>query len=374
VTPPPKDVVGIQRVEIATFNGPWAMDFMPDGRFLVTERGEVPTQGPGKLWLATTAGQATEVVGLPANNGLLDVRISPDFAQTHLVYLSFFEPGGPNEPRRGRNATSPTLNPEGLSVLQAKLLQVGASWTLDSAKVVWRQEKLVPIGLNNQQGGYLQFSPDGRYLYITAGCRDEFDGIQDLGNALAKIIRIYPDGSIPTDNPYVGLAGARGDIWARGVRNPYGLAFDSSRQLWESENGPMGGDEVNLMVGGNNYGWPLASNGRSYGATYDDIPDHTPGDGFAGPAYTWYDAVAPSGMLFYNGSQFAAWNGDAILGTMKDGKLIRMKMVGATATVVQEFPLGARIRTIREAPDGSLWVLEDAPTGKVVKLTPSYAP
>jgi glucose/arabinose dehydrogenase len=350
------------------------MDFLPDGRFLLTERGDVPTQGPGDLKLVTTAGAAIDVTGLPANTGLFDVKIAPDFATSRLVYVSFFEPAGPGEPRRGRNAGNLSLQAEGLSVFRATLSNSAAAPTLSNVSVIWRQEKLVPIGLNNQQGGYLAFSPDGRYLYITAGCRDEFDDIQDNGNEIAKIVRIFPDGSIPSDNPFVGVAGARGDIWSRGHRNPYGLAFDQTGQLWEHENGPMGGDEFNLIVAGANYGWPIASNGRSYGATVDDIPDHKPGDGFAAPAYTWYDSVAPSGLIFYHGSQFAAWEGDAVLGALKGQELIRMKITGTTAAIAQEIHFDARIRAVREAPDGAIWVVEDAPSGKVVKLTAVLAP
>lgn len=373
-TPAPRQIVGVTRQEITTFDAPWSMDFLPDSRFILSERGDVPTQGAGKLWLVTDTGVRTEITGLPANNGVFDVKIAPDYARSRMVYVSYFEPGGPNEPRVGRNAANLTFTPEGLSVFRATLAGTGSLPKLDNVSVIWRQEKLVPIGLNNQQGGYLTFSPDGRYLYIAAGCRDEFTSIQNLDNALAKIVRIFPDGTIPSDNPFVGTAGARGDIWARGVRNPYGLAFDDAGQLWEHENGPMGGDEFNLVLRGSNYGWPLASNGRSYGATVDDIPDHTPGDGFAAPAYTWYTSVAPSGLIFYHGTQFAAWAGDAIIGTLKGKTLTRLSVKGTTANVVQDIPMGARMRTVREAPDGALWVIEDVPSGKIVKLSPTFAP
>ena len=371
--PLPKDVASLDRQEIATFNAPWAIDFLPDGRFVLTERGDVPSQGSGKLWLVTPTGEKTQVTGVPANNGLLDVRVAPDFSQSHMIYVSFYEPGGSSEPRRGRGASDLTKMPEGLSVFRAILTEPAGAARLNASTVIWRQEKLVPIGLNNQQGGYLAFSPDSRYLFIAAGCRDELNNIQDRDNALAKIIRIFPDGTIPNDNPFVGIPGVRTDIWALGVRNPYGLAFDQTGQLWEHENGPMGGDEINLMASGKNYGWPLASNGRSYGSSVDDIPDHRAGDGFEAPVYTWTASIAPSGLIFYHGSQFPGWEGDALIGVMKTKALIRARVSGKTMNIVQEFLMPARIRTVRQAPNGDLWLVEDAPSGKIVKITPVFA-
>lgn len=378
-TPTPRPISGFSVTPVATFDTAWAMDFLTNDMIVLTERGDVELQQAGKLWVMSSAGVRAQVTGMPENTGIYYVLRSPDYATTKLVYISYFEPGGPNEPRRGRNAADTTRKPEGLTVLRAQLDATLSSPTLRNVQVIWRQEKIVPIPTGRQISGYMAFSPDARYLFICGGARDEIEGIQTLDNALGKTLRIFPDGSIPPDNPFVSTPGARGDIWALGHRNVYGIAFAPDGRLWETEHGPQGGDEVNLITARSNYGWPLVSNGRNYGAPTDDIPDHSPGDGFAAPRYTWVDAVAPAGMFIYHGATFAAWEGDAIVGGLKSRSILRLHFDGDTVSVAQNIPMNVRIRHVSQAPDGSIWAIEDFPIGpdgggpgRILKLEPVF--
>lgn len=355
------------------------MDFLTDNRILISERGNVAIQEPGRLWLMTTEGERSQVAGMPENTGIYYVLRSPDYATSRLVYISYFEPGGPDEPRIGRNAADTRFRPEGLTVLRAQLEPNLFSPTLRNVQVIWRQDKIVPIPTGFQIGAYMAFSPDGRYLFIGGGARDEFVGIQDLSNALGKTARIFPDGTIPPDNPFVQTPGARPDIWTLGHRNVYGIAFAPDGRQWQTEHGPEGGDEVNLITPRGNYGWPLVSNGRNGGAATDDIPDHAPGDGFTAPRFTWNTAVAPAGMFFYSGTRFAAWRGDAIIGGLRSRSLIRLRFSGENVEVAQEIPMGVRIRHVSQAPDGSIWAIEDfaigpngGGPGRVLRLEPQF--
>ena len=379
-TPTPRPIGSVTATAVATFDTAWSMDFLTNDRIVVTERGDVTVQEAGKLWVMSTSGGRAEVAGMPENTGIYYVLRSPDYATSGLVYISYFEPGGPNEPRRGRNAADMQFKPEALTVLRARLDASLSSPTLRNVQVIWRQEMLVPIPTGRQISAYMAFSPDGRYLFICGGARDEFVGMQALDNAFGKTLRIFPDGTIPTDNPFASTAGARRDIWTIGHRNVYGIAFAPDGRLWQTEHGPEGGDEVNLIAAGSNYGWPLASNGRNYGAQTDDIPDHTPSDGFAAPRFTWTTSRAPAGMFFYRGTQFAAWQGDAIVGGLKSRSLIRLRMSGDTVEVAQEIPMGVRIRHVSLAPDGAIWAIEDFRTGpdgggpgRIIKLDPVFS-
>ncbi|HQS12786.1 MAG TPA: PQQ-dependent sugar dehydrogenase [Sphingorhabdus sp.] len=377
--PSPTPIASVTASTVATFDTAWSMDFLTADRILVAERGDVSVQEPGKLWVLTTSGQRTQVSGMPENTGIYYVLRSPNYPTTGLVYISYFEPGGPDEPRRGRNAADTQFKPEGLTVLRAKLDVSRSSPALSDIQVIWRQEKIVPIPTGRQISAYMAFSPDGQFLFICGGARDEFVGMQNLDNALGKTLRIFPDGTIPADNPFVRTAGARPDIWTLGHRNVYGIAFSPDGKLWQTEHGPEGGDEVNLIEASSNYGWPLASNGRNYGASSDDIPDHAQGDGFASPRYTWVPSVAPAGMFFYRGNRFPAWKGDAIIGGLKSRSLLRLRFSSGGVEVAQEIQMGMRIRHVSEAPDGSIWAIEDFPIGpnggglgRIIKLDPVF--
>ena len=380
-TPPPapRPIVGVSTVPVAAFDTAWAMDFLTENSILVSERGDVTVQEPGRLWIMSTSGERAEVAGMPANTGIYYVLRAPDYATSGMVYISYFEPGGPDEPRRGRNAADTRFKPEGLTVLRARLDATLFSPRLRNIEVIWRQEKIVPIPTGLQIGAYMAFSPDGRYLFICGGARDEFVGMQELDNPLGKTVRIFPDGSIPPDNPFAATPGARRDIWTRGHRNVYGIAFAPDGQQWQTEHGPNGGDEVNLIAAGGDYGWAKASNGRNYGATTDDIPDHTPGDGFVAPRYTWDIAAAPAGMFFYRGTRFVAWQGDAIVGGLRSRSIIVLRFAGDSVAIAQEIPMGVRIRHVSQAPDGSIWAIEDFRTGpngggpgRILKLEPVF--
>jgi glucose/arabinose dehydrogenase len=323
------------------------MVFLPDGRMLVTEK-------PGKLQLVTQSGTKTEVSGVPAvvysgQLGFLDVIVDPNFATNKLVYMSYAEaaPGG-----------------QRLAVARATL-DLSAAPALTGLSVIWRA---TPATTGGQLGARLAFSPDGKYLFVSTGERQQGTPAQDLSGTLGKIVRLYPDGSVPPGNPFAGTAGARPEIWTLGHRNPYGLAFDATGRLWEHEMGPMGGDELNLIEPGKNYGWPNVSNGSNYDGT--DIPDHKPGDGYQAPAISWNPVIAPAGLIFYSGNLFVGWQGQAIIGGLVSQGIVRVRIDGETGSEVQRIGLGARIREVEQGPDGAIWVLEDAPTGRLVKLTP----
>jgi glucose/arabinose dehydrogenase len=217
----------------------------------------------------------------------------------------------------------------------------------------------------------MTWSPNGAYLFVTAGDRQEYaTWPQDPSNTVGKTIRIYPDGSIPTDNPFIGKAGALSEVWTLGHRNPYGLVFDSSGRLWENEMGPMGGDELNILEPGQNYGWPLVSNGNGYDGS--DIPDHKPGDGFAAPLISWTPVIAPAGMIIYSANLFENWTGNAIIPGLQSKGLVRVKLNGATASEVERIDLGTRIRAVAQASDGSIWILEDRPSARLIRLDPVF--
>ena len=326
---------------------------------------------PGSMRLATQDGViSAPIAGLPKNVGMLDVTLHPQFATNGFVYASYME-RDPKAPRIGRNAADTRVDPAGLAVVRLHLAFDDAGTPrFDAALVVWRQmPKVVNFPGTGEPGGRMAFSPDGRYLFIAAGDRQEFDPVQTLDNTLGKIVRIFPDGRIPPRNPFATTPDARADIWTLGHRNPYGLAFDATGRLWSNEMGPMGGDELNLVVPGANYGWPRVSYGDYY--TGNPIPRPSPGDGFEPSIFTWTPVIAPAGMIFYSGALFPEWHGMAIIPGLVSKGLVVVSIDGGThATEVQRVPLDQRIRGIAQGPDGALWVLEDQPTGRLIRLDP----
>ena len=345
-TPAPT-TTSVTRSPVATFDNPWAMVFLPDGRLLVTEK-------PGKLWLVTTAGAKTQVSGVPAVTysgqlGFQDVILAPDYATTGRVYLSYAEPatGG-----------------QRLAVARATLSLAGAP-ALTNLSVIWRA---TPTTTGGQLGARLAFSRDG-YLFVSSGERQQGTPAQDLGGTLGKILRLNADGTTPAGNPFAGTAGARSEIWTLGHRNPYGLVFASDGRLFESEMGPAGGDEFNLITSGRNYGWPRASNGDNYDGS--PIPDHRAGDGFEAPLVSWTPVIAPGGMIQYTGTRFSGWTGDFILAGLAQGGIVRVRVTGSTATEAARISLGNRIREVEQGPDGAIWVLEDGGSGRLVRLDPA---
>ena len=337
-------------VRVATVAGglahPWGLAFLPDGRMLVTER-------PGRLRLLSGDGRLSEpLAGVPrvfarGQGGLLDVALGPDFASSRLVYLSYAEAGD------GGASTA---------VARGRLGEGG----LEAAQVIFRQEPKVDGP--NHFGARLVFARDGT-LFVTLGERFKFDPAQDLASDLGKIVRINPDGTVPPDNPFVGRAGVRPEIWSYGHRNVQGAALDpQTGRLWVSEFGPRGGDEVNVPEAGRDYGWPLVSWGKHYSG--EDIPDPPTRPDLAQPVYHWTPSVSPSGIAFYTGDLFPAWRGSLLLGGLSSQALIRLTHDGERITGEERIPMGARIRDVRQGPDGAVYLLTDEADGGVLRLTP----
>ena len=346
-TPAPTTTAVSQR-EIATFDNPWAMVFLPDGRLLVTEK-------PGKLQLVTTAGAKTEVSGVPAVTysgqiGLLDVALDPSYATNNRVWLTYEEPASGGQR---------------LAIAEATL-SLGSAPSLNGLTVVWRA---TPTTTGGQPGGRLAFSPDGRYLFATTGERQQFTPAQDLSGTLGKIVRLNLDGTPAAGNPFAGNPTAKPEIWTLGHRNPYGLVFASDGRLFESEMGPKGGDEFNLIEAGKNYGWPNVSEGDNYDGT--PIPRHSTNPAYTPPLLSWTPVIAPGGMIQYHGSRFVGWTGDFILAGLVEQGIVRVRVSGATAVEAARISLGARTREVEEAPDGSIWVLQDGSSAKLIELLPA---
>ncbi len=335
--------------KLGSFDEPWAMTFLPAGELLVTER-------HGVLKLREPDGKTLSVGGVPkvvhdGQGGLGDVIASPGFAMDRLVYLSWVE--------RGEGGT-------GAAVGRAELTGTPDAPALAGLKVIWRQQP--KTSGSGHFGHRLAFSSDGQYLFVSSGERQKFDPAQDLGTNLGKIVRLTPDGTPAPGNPWADRGGVTAQLWSHGHRNPLGLAFDAAGNLWSSEMGPRGGDELNLIEPGNNYGWPKASNGSHYDGR--DIPDHRAGDGFAAPAVFWNPSISPSSLMIYSGSAFPQWQGDAFIGALSGEALIRIDLDGTTATLADTWGLNARIREVEQAPDGTIWLLEDAPSGRLLRLSP----
>jgi glucose/arabinose dehydrogenase len=336
---------------VAEFNEPWAMAFLPDGRLLVTEK-----RGALKLY-SVEAGTTGDISGIPqvaagGQGGLGDVVLHPDFATNALVYVSYAEA----EPR----------GPAGAAVARARLvLNATGGGALENFTVIWRQTPKVDGA--GHYGHRIAFGPDG-FLYISSGERQKFTPAQDMQTNLGKIVRLNDDGSVPADNPFADRGGVTAEIWSLGHRNPLGLAFDSQGQLWNVEMGPRGGDELNLVQRGANYGYPIVSNGDHYdGRT---IPDHPTRPEFAAPAVFWNPVISPSSLLFYGGSEFPDWQGDAFIGGLSSTAIVRIEFgPGGTAREAARYRMPNRMRALGQGPDGAIWALEDGRGGKLLKLT-----
>jgi aldose sugar dehydrogenase len=328
---------------------PWGLTFLPDGRMLVTER-------PGRLRIATPDGTLSEpLAGVPpvyarGQGGLLDVALSPGFAQDRLVYLSFSEPGDGGA---------------GTAVARGRLGERG----LEGTQVIWRQQPKVEGP--NHWGSRLVFRPDGT-LFVTLGDRFAYrDRAQDLSVTLGKVVRIDADGSIPRDNPFVGRNDARADIWSYGHRNIQAAALDARGQLWTVEHGARGGDELNNPQAGKNYGWPVITYGVDYSGARIGIG--TAKAGMEQPVYYWDPVIAPSGATFYTGGAFPDWRGDLLVGSLSPGLLVRLRLENGRVTVEQRYlaELNERIRDVVQSPDGGLYLLTDSPRGRILRVDPA---
>ena len=340
--------------QIAQFDEPWAMTFLPDGRLLVTEK-------PGNLLVVTQDGdKSSPVAGVPevdygGQGGLGDVVLHPQFAENSVIYLSYAEAGN--------------ANTRGAAVVRARLeLDEKNGGALRDVEVIWRQNPKVTG--RGHYGHRIAFDAAG-YLFISSGERQKFDPAQDMQGNLGKIIRLHDDGTIPTDNPFYGEGGVTAEIWSLGHRNPLGLAFDADGRLWNQEMGPEHGDELNLVHPGLNYGYPLVSNGDHYNG--DEIPDHDTRPDLEAPKTYWVPAISPGGLMFYDGDLFPDWQGSAFIGGLSSKALIRVEFDGESAREAERFEMGARIREPEQGPNGALWILEDGRNkahGRLLKLTP----
>jgi glucose/arabinose dehydrogenase len=334
---------------VATFDEPWAMTFLPDGRLLVTEK-------EGRLLLATQSGdKSAPISGVPevdygGQGGFGDVILHPDYADNGIVYLSYAEAGDDDT--------------RGAAVVRARLNLRDDGGTLDDVEVIWRQSP--KVSGRGHYGHRLAFSDDG-YLYVSSGDRQKFDPAQDMQANLGKILRLHDDGSVPDDNPFAEQGGVTAQIWTLGHRNPLGLAFDAGGRLWNHEMGPRGGDELNLVQRGNNYGYPIVSNGKHYNGT--DIPDHDTRPEFTAPKAWWTPVISPAGFVIYDGSEFPDWKGNGFIGGLSSQSLLRIEFDGEEAREAERYAMGKRIREVEQGPDGALWLLEDGSGGRLLRLT-----
>lgn len=335
----------------ATLDAPWAIAFLPDGTALVTEKGGVLKH------LNVQTGKAQDISGVPkvvaaGQGGLGDVILHPQYASNGLIYLSYAE--------AGEDGT------QGAAVARAKLtLKEDGSGALGDLKVIWRQTP--KVSGNGHYGHRMRFGPDGK-LWITSGERQKFTPAQDMTGNLGKLIRLNDDGSAPADNPFAKQGGVAAQVWSLGHRNPLGIAFDAQGRLWEQEMGPQGGDELNLIQRGGNYGYPEVSNGDHYGGK--PIPDHSTRPEFIPPKVTWTPVISPAGLMIYGGERFPAWQGNAFIGGLSSKALVRVELKGEEAREVERYAMGTRIRDVEEGPNGSLWVLEDGANARLLELQP----
>jgi glucose/arabinose dehydrogenase len=366
----------------ATFELPWRIAFLPDGRMLVTEK-------IGPIWLVSAAGEkiaplgGTPPVYWQGQNGMLGVYVSPHYATDESIYITYIEPGDYGG---------------GQALARAKL-DAGRVPRLQNFEVLWRQ---MPRGKGGQAGGQIAFSADGQYLFMSVGDRQRMTPAQDPSQPVGKILRLTLDGKPAPGNPDFGKTGAAtiqlidppkdteaaktapvvssytfpsanltpAETWASGVRAPYGLAFSPSGELWEVEHGPRGGDELNLVEKGRNFGWPVVS----YGMNYDEvpIPSHDTRPEFAKPVLYWNPVIAPGNLMFYRGTKsFPQWDGSGFVSGMASHTLTRIIFDGkGGAKAAERWDVGKRIRDVAEAPDGTLWLLEDANPGALIHVTP----
>jgi glucose/arabinose dehydrogenase len=338
---------------VSGISNPWALAFLPDGRILLAER-------PGRLRLSTRDGKLSRpLAGLPkifarGQGGLHDVVLDRSFAENNTIYFCFADP---------------IANGARTSLARAQLLATGAP-PLANVKVIFRQEG--PLSGGNHFGCRIAQSPDGN-LFLTMGDHRDFPKeAQNLANHLGKIIRIRPDGSVPPDNPFVGRAGVKPEIWSYGHRNSQGAAIHpQTGKLWAHEHGPRGGDEINIPEAGRNYGWPVIGYGIDYDGT--KIHEATHKDGMEQPVKFWVPSIAPSGMAFYGGDLFPAWRGNLFVGALAGQTLVRLTLDGDKVEAEERLlqGLNERFRDVRAGPDGALWLATDNTVGRILRVTPA---
>ena len=351
-SPRPEPTKGVVRAETVAkgLENPWAIAFLPDQRMVVTER-------PGRIRIVDRDGRVSEpLAGVPkvyagGQGGLLDAAVSPAFSKDRLIYFSFSEPGEGGA---------------GTAVARARLGKA----SLEKTEVIWRQAP--KVSGRNHFGSRLVFRPDGT-LFVTLGDRfSEREKAQDLSVTIGKVIRINPDGTAPRDNPFVGRAGAKPEIWSYGHRNVQGADLNpQTGEFWTAEHGARGGDELNRVEAGKNYGWPVITYGVDYSGLR--IGEGTAKPGMEQPVYYWDPVIAPSGMIFYTGDVFQDWKGNILIGSLTPGALVRLVMKGNTVAREERYlaDLRERIRDVQQGPDGLLYLVTDSSNGRVIRVSPA---
>jgi len=379
----PEDSLPFTMTTVTTFRLPWRLAFLPDGRMLITEK-------PGPVWLVTQKGEKIQIENTPkvyfqGQNGMMGIFLSPHYATDHNIYLTYVEPGDYGG---------------GFALARARLKATDTSAALENFQVLWRQ---VPTGKGGQAGGPIAFTADGKYLFLAVGDRQRMTPAQDPDQPVGKILRLTLDGKPAPGNPNSGKTGAGtiplidpprdtelaktarvvstytfpgpnltpSETWAVGVRTPYGMAFSPNGELWEVEHGPAGGDELNLIERGKNYGWPLVSYGNNYNRTPIPKPDTRPD--LTKPVLYWVPVIAPGNLMFYHGTKtFPQWNGNGFISGLGSQTLNRIIFDGhGGAKTAERWKVGHRVRDVEEGPDGSLWMLEDASPGALIHVTPT---
>ena len=368
---------------VTTFDNPWALAFLPGTRTAVV------TEKPGRIWwIDMTSGRKIPVSGVPrvvygGQGGLLDIAVSPTFAEDGAVYLTYSEPS----PNGG----------SGLALARAKFVNSNGGASLSDLQVLWRDPA---GGEGGQFGAIIAFAPDGKSLFLSSGERQRFTPAQDPSQPLGKILHLTLDGKPAPGNPWAGKTGAAtveitdppkdteaaadaptrqvrwpgpnltpAETWTLGHRNPYGLAFAADGRLWATEMGPRGGDELNLIEPGKNYGWPLVSEGKNYDGV--PIPRHSTSAKIKPPKLYWVPSISPTSLLFYSGDMFPEWKGDALIGSLSGQVLVRVRIRGDQARALDQWDMGRRIRFVGQGPDGAVYLLEDGEGGRLLRLTPA---
>tara|TARA_R110001592_G_scaffold175466_5_gene414703 strand:+ start:22904 stop:24043 length:1140 start_codon:yes stop_codon:yes gene_type:complete len=333
------------------FNEPWAMTFLPGGDLLVTEKaGTLQLFQPDER--SKVSVQGLPEVAYAGQGGLGDIVLHPQYSENHWLYLSYVEQDSSGK--------------KGAVVARAQFRLPSEQPKLTNLEVLWRQSpKMSGSGHYSHR---LAFSPDG-HLFITSGDRQEQMPAQSWVQNLGKVIRLNEDGSVPTDNPFQDKGELAKTFWSLGHRNMLGIAFDKQGRLWTHEMGPRDGDELNLTIAGDNYGWPLVSWGDQYSGV--PIPDHDTRPEFNAPEVYWVPTVAPSGLIIYDGSMFPKWQGSVFIGGLRSQSVLRIKIEGDQAKEVERFNMGKRIRELEQGPKGAIWVLEDGDSGRLLRLTPN---
>ncbi len=378
----PESTLPFQMKTTATFGLPWRIAFLPDGRMLVTEK-------IGPIWLVSAEGEkiaplgGTPPVYWQGQNGMLGIYLSPNYASDETVYITYIEPGDYGG---------------GQALAKAKL-NAGRSPRLQDFQVIWRQ---MPRGKGGQAGGQIAFAPDGKSLFMSVGDRQRMTPAQDPNQPVGKIVHLTLDGKPHPDNPFAGKTGSRtinlidppqdtekaktakvvstytfpaenltpAETWASGFRAPYGLAFSPAGELWEVEHGPRGGDELNLIQKGKNYGWPEVSYGMNYNEVPIPHPDTRPE--FVKPVLYATPVIAPGNLMFYKGKKtFPQWDGNGFITGLGSHTINRVIFDGkGGAKMAERWDVGKRVRDLAQAPDGSLWMIEDGNPGALIHLTP----